>query len=330
VDVAEQDKLGSIGEAEAVREREIKVAENLAQAEKGKKAAEADRRVFVQQQETTATVGEAVANREKTIQVAANVAESEKGKKKAEADQRIYVQARESEAIGGENTAKATIAESNATLLVKQAEAFQRGEVAKRHAQVQIQIAQAEAETERLKADEVVRQEIDKQKVEIAAEAEAEKRRREAKGAADATLLRYEAEAKGLRQVLDNKAAGYAALVQSCGGDAKAAATLLMVEKIEEIVKMQVEAIRNIKIDKVTVWDGGASGENGGGSTANFMKSLIHALPPLHEVSRMAGIELPEYMGKVAETGEGASGAPKPRVGQAQPPANPAGGAGKG
>jgi flotillin len=307
VDVADQDKLGAIGEAEAVREREIKVAENLAQSEKGKKAAEADRRVYVQQQETQAMVGEAEANREKTIKVAANVAESEKGKKKAEADQRIYVQAREAEAISGENTAKAAIADSNATLLVKQAEAYQKGEVAKRVAQVQIQKAQAAAETERLKADEIVRQEIDKEKVEIAAEAEAEKRRREARGAADAVLFQYEAEAKGLRQVLDNKAAGYAALVQSCGGDARAAATLLMVEKIEEIVRMQVEAIKNIKIDKVTVWDSGGGGKDGGSSTANFMKNLFQALPPLHEVGKMAGIELPEFMGKVGEKTESAA-----------------------
>jgi len=300
VDVAEQEKKGSIGEAEATREKTIRVAENVAESEKGKKKAEADQRIFVQQQETEATIGEAVANREKEIKVAENVAESQKGKKKAEADQRIFVQGQEAQAIEGENKAKADIAAYNAQLAVKQAEALQRGEVAKREAEVEIQKAQAKAEQERLVAAEVVRQEIDKRKVEIAAEAEAEKTRREAKGVADAILLKYQAEAEGIRKVLDSKAAGYLELVKGCNGDAKAVATLLMTEKIEQIVQLQVEAIRNIKIDKVTVWDSAGGNGKDGTSTSNFLAGLIKSLPPLHEVAGMAGIELPKYLGEMA------------------------------
>ena len=150
----------------------------------------------------------------------------------------MFVQAQEAEAIKGENTARADIAQSNATLAMRQAEADQRGEVARLNAQAEIQRAQALAEAERLNAAEVVRQEIERKKVEIAAEAEAEKIRRHAKGEADATLLRYEAEARGIRQVLESKAAGYESLVRSTGGDARAAATLLMIEKLEQIVEM--------------------------------------------------------------------------------------------
>jgi flotillin len=296
VDVAEQDKKGAIGEAEATREKTIRVAENVAESEKGKKQAEADQRVFVQQQETHATIGEAEANREKEIRVAENVAEAQKGKKKAEADQRVFVQGQEAQAIDGENKAKADIAAYNAQLAVKQAEALQRGEVAKREAEVEIQKAQAKAEQERLTAAEVVRQEIDKRKVEIAAEAEAEKTRREARGVADAILLKYQAEAEGIRKVLDSKAAGYLELVKGCNGDAKSVATLLMTEKIEQIVQLQVEAIKNIKIDKVTVWDGGGKD---GTATANFLSGLVKSLPPLHEVAGMAGVELPKYLGEM-------------------------------
>jgi len=299
VDVAEQEKLGAIGEAEAVREKTIRVAENMAQSEKGKKQAEADRRVFVQQQEAAATIGEAEANREQEIKVAENVATADKGKKRAEADKRIYVQQQEAEAVGGENKAKADIADVDAILAIKQAEALQRGEVAKRQAEVEIQKAQYLAEQERLRAEEVVVKEIEKQKIEIAAEAEAEKLRREAKGQADAILARYEAEAKGVRQVLESKAAGYQGLVQSCQGDTRAAATLLMIEKIEEIVERQVEAIKNIKIDKITVWDSGNAKD--GSSTANFMAGLIKAIPPLQDIAGMAGVELPEYLGKTVE-----------------------------
>ncbi len=303
VDVATQDKTGAIGEAEAVREKDVRVAENVAQAEKGKKTAEADMRVYVMQQETSATVGEAEANREKEIRVAENMAESVKGQKKAEADKRVYVHGQESEAVKGENVAKANIADYNAGLAIKEAGALKRGEVAKREAEVEIQKAQYLAEQERLNAAEVVVKEIDKRKIEIAAEAQAQKTRKEAKGEADAILLKYEAEAAGIRKVLDSKAAGYQAMVESCLGDAKAAGTLLMIEKIEEVVAMQVEAIKNLKIDKITVWDS-AGGSGAGSSTANFASSLIKSLPPLHEVARMAGIELPEYLGKMVDQQE--------------------------
>ncbi len=180
VDVAVQNKTGSIGEAEANREMQIRVAENVAQSEKGKKAAMADQRIYVQQQETSAALGEAAAIREKMIGVAQNEAEAEKGRKEAEADRRIYVQEREAEAISGENKAKQNIALTTAELKVKEASARQQSEVADREAMAEIQKAQALSEMERLRAEEVVKEEIQRQKVEIAAEAEAEKRRREA------------------------------------------------------------------------------------------------------------------------------------------------------
>ncbi len=270
----------------------------------GKKAAsEAINRakVDVAEQVKVGNIGEAEAHREMTIRVAENVAAAEKGKKKAEADQRIFVQGQEAAAVTGENMAKADIAQSQAGLEVKQAAFLQTAEVAKRNALVEIQKAQYRAEAERLNAEEVVQKEIDKKKIEIAAEAEAEKTRREAKGQADGVLFKYEAEARGLRQVLESKAAGYEALVRSCGNDPRSAATLLMIEKLEAIVARQVEAISKLKIDKITVWDsagGGGAGDKGS-STANFVSSLIKALPPLHDVAAMAGVELPGYLGNV-------------------------------
>jgi len=309
VDVAEQVKLGAIGEAEATKVKEVRVAENVAESEKGKKKAIADQRIYVQCQEAQAVTGENkakadIASAEATLEIrkAEALAESEKGKKKALANQRIYVEAQEAEAVAGENQAKANIADYNADLAVKQAAAFQRGEVAKRQAIVEIQKAQYLAEQERLNAAEIVLKEVEKRKIEIAADAEAERIRRQAKGEADGVLLKYEAEATGIKKLLDGKAAGYESLVKSCGGDAKAAATLLMVEKIEQIVKHQVDAIRNLKIDKITVWDS-AGGDGRGSSTANFVSSLIKSVPPLQDVAAMAGVELPAYLGKVVDAG---------------------------
>jgi len=269
----------------------------------GKKAAsEAINRakVDVADQQKVGAIGQAEAEREQAIKVAENEAAAEKGRKRANADKRVYVQQQESEAVAGENKAKAEIARVEAELAIEQAEARRKGEVAKREAQVEIQKAQYKAEQERLNAEEVVQQEINKRKIEIDAEAEAERIRKEARGQADAILMKYEAEAKGIRQVLESKAAGYESLVRNCNGDAKAAATLLMVEKIENIVAKQVEAIKNIKIDKVTVWD---SGNGDGSSTAGFLSSLIKSLPPLQDVAQMAGVELPGFLGRIKEDG---------------------------
>jgi flotillin len=54
-----------------------------------------------------------------------------------------------------------------------------------------------------------------------------------------------------------------------------------------------------LKIDKITVWDSGNGGE--GGSTANFVSSLIKSLPPVHDVAKMAGVDLPDYLGSMKE-----------------------------
>jgi len=73
-----------------------------------------------------------------------------------------------------------------------------------------------------------------------------------------------------------------------------------MIEKLEEIVAKQVEAIKNIKIDKITVWDS-AGGNGKSSSTANFVSNLIKSVPPLQDVASMAGVQLPEYLGKMVD-----------------------------
>jgi flotillin len=144
-----------------------------------------------------------------------------------------------------------------------------------------------------------VQKEIDRQKIIIEAEAEAEKIRRLAKGEADGILLRYQAEAQGMQTLLEGKAQGYQKLVSSTGGDAKSAATMLMIEKLEDIVARQTEAISKIEIDRITVWDS-ANGDKGS-STANFISSLVKSLPPVQDVAAMAGVELPSYLGKIKD-----------------------------
>ena len=268
----------------------------------GKKAAATaveNARVDVANAERDGAVGAAAANRTKEIEVAKNLAEAEKGRKTAEADQRVYVGQQEALAVSGENSAKAEIANSDADLAEAEASANQRAEVATAIAEAEIQKAKFTEEEERLKASEIVREQIQKQQIEIAAEAEAERQRRIARGEADAILARYEAEASGVQKVLEAKAAGYQGLVNSAGGDTKAAATLLMVEKIDQMVSAQVEAIRNLKIDSITVWDSGGDGD--GSSTSNFISNLVKSLPPLHDIASNAGVDLPDYLGSMSD-----------------------------
>ncbi len=248
-------------------------------------------------------------------QAKVDVAEQEKqgdiGKAHAERDRRVSVAAFNAEAVKGENDSKAHIALTNAIFAEKEAEAARRSQVAKQVAETEIQRARALAQAQLLEAEQVVPQEIKKRKIQIEAEAEALSKVLLAKGEAEAIYAIRQAEAEGIQKLLDAKAKGYKQLIEACGDDAKSASTMLLIEKLEEIVKLQVEAIKNIKIDKITVWDGGqgnASGEAGAKSstTANFMSQLIKSLPALHDVASMAGLELPQYLGKVSrETGEG-------------------------
>lgn len=240
-------------------------------------------------------------------QAKVDVAEQEKqgdiGKALAERDRRISVASFHAEAIRGENDSKASIASANAFLAEKEAQASQKSQVAKQQAEAEIQRARALAQTQLLEAEQVVPQEIQKRKIEIEAAAQAQKIVLLARGEAEAILSIKQAEAEGIQKLLDAKAKGYKQLVEACGDDAKSASTMLLIEKLEEIVKLQTEAIKNIKIDKITVWDSGQSSNDPskGSTTSNFISQFVKSLPSLHDVTGMAGLELPPYLGKVTK-----------------------------
>jgi flotillin len=148
-------------------------------------------------------------------------------------------------------------------------------------------------------ADVIVNAEIEKRKIEIDAEAEAEKQRRLAHGEADAIFAKMEAQAKGMNEILVRQAEGFKAIVDSTNGNAQEAAMLMIADKLEDLVKIQVEAVKNLKIDKVTVWDNmGGSGGNGQPATANFLSGMMKSIPPMNELFQMAGLQLPEFLVK--------------------------------
>lgn len=234
-------------------------------------------------------------------QAKVDVAEQEKlgeiGRALAEKQRRIEVAAYHAQAVEGENESQARIAKFNAQLVEQEAEADRRSKVSLHHAYAEINIAKTVAEGRRLEAEEIVPKEIEKRKIEIAAAADAEKQKIDAYAKAASILAIKQAEAQGIMQTLQAKADGYKLLVEACSSS-QDAATMLMVEKLEEIVKLQTEAIKNIKIDKITVWD---SGTNGSSSTANFLSNMVKSLPPLHELAAMSGVKLPDYLGNLED-----------------------------
>ncbi len=244
-----------------------------------------------------------------------SVAEKERdgaiGEANAKMDERVNVSKADAEAIQGENLAKTEIAMSNATLREKQAEALRIATAAEKiqaakaleeaySAEKEAEMARSAREKATLEADVIVQTEINKRQIELEAEAEAEKIRRKAKGEADAIYAKMEAEARGMEEILRKQAGGFAEVVKSAGGDADAALKLLIADKLEDLMRIQVDAIKNIKIDKVTVWDNGSS-SNGKTSTANFLSGLMSSVPPLEEVFALSGLSLPEILGKKKE-----------------------------
>lgn len=202
--------------------------------------------------------------------------DGEIGQANAQKDQRIQVAAANASAIDGENQAKIEVAQSEALRREREAEALRQATAAEAvqaaKAKQEAYIAQQSAEQTRAElekatqtADVIVKAQISKQQAEIEAEAQAEVVRRKAKGEADAIF--------------------------------NAAVKLIVADKLEELISIQVEAIKNIKIDKITVWDTGA-GADGKGSTANFLSGLMQSVPPLNDLFKQAGMSLPDFLGE--------------------------------
>jgi flotillin len=265
------DALGREAAARAINEAKVKVAEQERDGSIGAAAADRDRRVQVASAHATAVEGE----NEAAIQVARS--NSRRREQEAEAER------------------LASVAEK-----VKQAQALQEAYVAEELSERQ----RANREEATQSANVLVPAEIRKREMETLAEAEAEQTRRLKKGEADGLRSLMEAEAEGVKAILSRKAEGFDQLVAAGGGRPDQAALLMIVEHLPKLVEEQIKAISNLKIDSVTVWDAGR-GNGGKGSTADFVASLAGVLPPLHELTKNVGIELPEFLGRMSQAAGG-------------------------
>ena len=246
---------------------------------------------------------------EAKVKVAEKERDGEIGAAEANRDRRIQVAGANSLAVDGENQATIAIARSNADRRAKEAEAERAASAAEKvkaaqaleeayAAQEKSERARAVREEATQTANVIVPAEIKKLEIEVLAEAAAEKERRTKRGEADGLRALMEAEAEGLRAILNKKAEGFGSMVAAAEGQAELAALLLVTEQLPKLVEEQVKAISNLKIDNITVWDGG-KGADGKTATAEFLSGLVGSLPPLHDLTKNVGIKLPEILGEM-------------------------------
>lgn len=221
-------------------------------------------------------------------------------------DERVQVADANAKAVEGENLAHIAIAQSNALRRQREAEALKQAVASEKvqsakaleeayQAEKSAEMSRSDRERATRTADIVIPAEIDKKKIEIDAEAVAEKIRRIARGEADSIIAKKTAEATGIYEVLTKQAEGFSKLVEAANQNSRDAVLLMIADKLPEIVRAQVEAIKNLKIDKITVWDT-QGGEGKTPATANFLSGMLKSLPPLEEIFKMAGMELPDYL----------------------------------
>ncbi len=262
-----------------------------------------DAKQSVAEKNRDGSIGEANANKEKRVSVSAADAVAMVGEANAQAN-----------AVDGENEAKVRMAVSNAERRKREAEALRLATASEKiqaanslqesyKAEQEAELARAEKERASREADIIVEAEIARRRIEIDAEAESERARLIARGQADAVFMQKEAEAKGLYEILRKQAEGFDEIVKAVGGNPRDAVLMLVADKLPELVKTQVEAIKNIKIDKVTVWEGG-NAEGPGNSTSKFISGLYKSVPPMNELFNMAGMDLPGYLGREKEKAE--------------------------
>ena len=254
-----------------------------------------DAKKSVAEQNRFGEIGKAEADRDKDIRIAETTR-----------DTRIKTAEANAHAVEGENQSKITIANSDAARREKEAEAARIAVAAEKvqaakaleeayKSERDAELARADREEATRKANIVVPAQIEKEKAIIDAEAEAEQIRRKAKGEADAIFAKMDAQARGVLEILTKQATGFQQLVGAAQGDAQKAVLMMIADKLPDLVKTQVEAVKGINIDKVTVWDTG-NGTDGKTATSNFISGLMKSVPPLNDLFNMAGMELPSYL----------------------------------
>src|SRR3954468_9569719 len=263
------------------------------------------------------------------------------GKAESEREQAIRVANAQAEAKRGQNTAQVMIAKSNADLAAENAEAKRRTEAAQNvaaarakqesyKAQQEAELARASMEKAHQQADQIVKAEIDKERIRINAEATAAQAKILQEGQSAAYLVQKQAEAdavkriaqgeaagiraklgaeasgiqaklmaeaEGTRALLDAKSQGFEKLLK-VASDTSGATQLLIAENIVRIAEIQAGAIKGLQFERLFVM-GGANRPAAG----QFVQDLYKGVLPLSELAKSVGLNLPSFLGTEAGAG---------------------------
>jgi len=273
------------------------------------------------------------------------------GKAEAEREQAIRVANAQAEARKGQNTAQVVIAKSDADLASEQAEAKRRVEAAQKvaearalqegyKAQQEAELARASREKAQQQADQIVKAEIEKERIRIDAEAKAAQAKIMQEGQSAAYVIQKDAEGEGAKRVAEGEAAGIRAkLTAEASGiqakltaeaegtralldaksqgfekllrvaqDTSGATQLLIAENIVRIAEIQAGAIKGLQFEKVVVMGGGSGGQAGPGQ---FVQDLYKGVLPINELAKSVGLNLPAFLGNSSETNQPAATAAK-------------------
>lgn len=315
------DALGREAAARAINEAKVKVSQQERDGDIGAADADREKRVSVASAQAHAVQGE----NEAAVQIAnSNAARRER---EAEADrmataaEKVAAAKALEEAYISEETAERQRA--NRDEASQMADIMVDAQIERKKIEVLAEAdkrkVELDAEADRIKVE--LEAEAEKRRIELTAEGEAAQLRLTQIGEADGLKAIMQAQADGTLAQLNARADGFDAIIKAAGS-AEFAANLMVTEQLPKLVEEQVKAVSNLKIDKVTVWDTGNGGANGKTSTANFLSGLAGSIPPIHEIARSAGVELPAYLGTATSGEEEDSSAP-PAKAPGAPAPNP-------
>jgi flotillin len=290
------DALGREAAARAINEAKIKVSQQERDGDIGAAEADREKRIKVAQAHSIAVQGENLA--------AVEIANSTASRREREAEAMRLATAAEKVAEAKSLEEAYAAQEAAERQRAKKEEATQMASII---VQAEIERKKIQVMAEAEKARIQLQAEADKLRIELTAKAEGEKLKLLKQGEADGLRSYMEAQAQGTLAQLAARADGFKQIIAAAGG-AESAARLMVTEQLPKLVEEQVKAVSNLKIDKVTVWDNG-KGADGKTKTADFLSGLVGAVPPLHEIAKNAGVELPGYLGSMTAP---ATAAPRP------------------
>ena len=201
---------------------------------------------------------------------------------------------KEEEARVAQARANKSIAEAENEVRLVQAKLDAEAEAEEAKVGVAAKLSEARAQQE-LADEEIVLSEK-RQRAEVVVKAEAEREAKEQRARGDAARIFEDgrAEVEILKQKLE--------LWNAAGPDAE---RLFLIQMLPDILKEVIKAVDNLKIDRLTVVDGGGNGSGQGGVPAVF-NQVAGATPALLEsLKSSTGIDIASMLNRAAQgTGE--------------------------